>query len=75
MTNPNTDNNFIHAPPPTITDTILPPPRPAPITATNTNCPTLTTTVATSDFLPPDTSNYTTASSTSDEDSDLTCPP
>ncbi|VDL95557.1 unnamed protein product [Schistocephalus solidus] len=42
MITPTTDNNFIKAPPPTITDTILPL-LPAPITATNTTCPTHTT--------------------------------
>ncbi|VDL89446.1 unnamed protein product [Schistocephalus solidus] len=68
-----TDNNFIDAPPPTITDTILPPPPLAPITATKTTCPTLTTSVAISDYLPPATSNTTTASCTSDGDSVLSC--
>ncbi|VDM02486.1 unnamed protein product [Schistocephalus solidus] len=69
-TTPTNDNNFIDAPPPTITDTILPPPPSASITATNTTCPTPTT----SDYLPPATSNTTTATSTSDGDSVLTCP-
>ncbi|VDL92339.1 unnamed protein product [Schistocephalus solidus] len=64
-----TDNNFIGAPPPTITDIILPPSSPAPITATNNTCPTPTT----SEYLPPATSKITTAPSTSDGDSVLTC--
>ncbi|VDL98151.1 unnamed protein product [Schistocephalus solidus] len=51
-TTPTTDNNLIDAQPPTITDTILRPPLLAPITATNTSCPTPTTSVATSDYLP-----------------------
>ncbi|VDL93024.1 unnamed protein product [Schistocephalus solidus] len=63
------DKNFIDAPPPTITDTILPPPLPAPITATNPTCSTPTTSVATSDYLPPAISNTTAAPSTSDGDS------
>ncbi|VDL88713.1 unnamed protein product [Schistocephalus solidus] len=50
---PTTDNHFIDAPSPTITDIILPPPTLAPITATNTTCPTPTTSVATSDNLLP----------------------
>ncbi|VDL96049.1 unnamed protein product [Schistocephalus solidus] len=71
---PTTDNNFMDAPPPTITDTILPPPPPAPITVTNTTCPIPATSVATSDYLPPVTSNVTTAPSTSNGDSVLICP-
>ncbi|VDL99470.1 unnamed protein product [Schistocephalus solidus] len=59
-TTPTTDNNFSDAPPPTITDIILPPPSPVPIKATNTTC------------LTPATST-TTAPSTSDEHSVLTC--
>ncbi|VDL91975.1 unnamed protein product [Schistocephalus solidus] len=69
-----TDNNFSDAPQPTITDTILLPPPSAPITVTNPGCPTPTTSVATSDYLPPAASNITTALSTSDGDSVLTCP-
>ncbi|VDL90246.1 unnamed protein product [Schistocephalus solidus] len=53
-----------------ISDTILPPPQPAPITATNTTCPN----PKTSDYLPPTTPNSTTAPGTSDGDSVLTCP-
>ncbi|VDL94709.1 unnamed protein product [Schistocephalus solidus] len=68
------DNNFIDAPPPTITDTILPPPPPAPITATNNTCATPTTLVASSDYLTPATFTTTTAPSTSNVDSILTCP-
>ncbi|VDL94529.1 unnamed protein product [Schistocephalus solidus] len=64
---PITDNNFIDAPPPTITDTIHSSPPPAPITLTNTTCPTPTTSVATSGYLPPAPSNTTTVPSTSDE--------
>ncbi|VDL99257.1 unnamed protein product [Schistocephalus solidus] len=45
-----TDNNCIDAPPPMITDTILPPPPPAPITVTSTY---LTASVATSDYRTP----------------------
>ncbi|VDL95545.1 unnamed protein product [Schistocephalus solidus] len=71
---PTTDNNFIDAPPPTITDIIHPHPPPAPTTAMNTTCLTPTTSVATSDYLPPATSKTTTAPSTSDGDSALTCP-
>ncbi|VDL92027.1 unnamed protein product [Schistocephalus solidus] len=74
MTSPITDNNFIHATPATVTDTILRPPPSAPITATNTTCPTPTTSLATSDYLPPATSIATIAPSTSEEDSVLTCP-
>ncbi|VDL89163.1 unnamed protein product [Schistocephalus solidus] len=64
-----TDNNFIDAPPPMITDTILPPPLPAPITATNTTFITPTNSVATSDYLTPAISNTNAAPSTSDSDS------
>ncbi|VDL89649.1 unnamed protein product [Schistocephalus solidus] len=74
MTTPTTNNNFIDAPPPTVTNTILPPRTPAPITATNITWPTPPTSVATSDFLPHATSNTTTAPSTSDGNSELTCP-
>ncbi|VDL90993.1 unnamed protein product [Schistocephalus solidus] len=52
-------NNFIEAPPPTITDTIIPLPLTSPITATKTICPTLTTSVATSNYLPSASSNTT----------------
>ncbi|VDL88831.1 unnamed protein product [Schistocephalus solidus] len=68
------DNNYIDAPPPTITDTILPSPLSASSTAMNTTCPTPTTSVATSDYLPPAISNTTATPSTSDGDSVLTCP-
>ncbi|VDL92622.1 unnamed protein product [Schistocephalus solidus] len=71
---PTTDNNFINAPPPTITDTILLPPPPAPIMATNTTCPTPATSTATSDNLPPVTANTTTTADASDGYSVLTCP-
>ncbi|VDM02905.1 unnamed protein product, partial [Schistocephalus solidus] len=74
LTTPTTDNHFMDAPPPTITDTILPPPLPSPITAINTTWPTLTTSVATSDYLPHVISNTTVPSSTSNGDSVLTCP-
>ncbi|VDL95119.1 unnamed protein product [Schistocephalus solidus] len=75
-TTPTTDTHFIDAPPSTITDTILPPPLHALISATNTTCPTPSTSVATYDYLPPATSNTTTNNdpSTSDGDSVLTCP-
>uniref|UniRef100_A0A183TRB0 C2H2-type domain-containing protein n=1 Tax=Schistocephalus solidus TaxID=70667 RepID=A0A183TRB0_SCHSO len=53
-TTPTTNNNFIDALPPMIADTILPL-LPAPITATNTTCPTPTTSVATSNYLLPPT--------------------
>ncbi|VDL95814.1 unnamed protein product [Schistocephalus solidus] len=46
----------------------------APVPATNITCPTLTISVATSDYLPPATSNTITAPSTSDGDSVLNCP-
>ncbi|VDM03550.1 unnamed protein product [Schistocephalus solidus] len=59
---------------PTITDTILPPTCPAPITATKPTCPTPATSDITSIYLPPATSNTTTAPSTGDGDSVLTCP-
>ncbi|VDL97695.1 unnamed protein product [Schistocephalus solidus] len=59
-------------PPPTITDTILPPPPLALIMATNITGPTPATSVATSDYLPPATS--TTNPSTVDGDSVLICP-
>ncbi|VDM03551.1 unnamed protein product [Schistocephalus solidus] len=59
---------------PIITDTILPPTCPAPITVMNTTCPTPATSVTTSNYLPPATSNTTTATSTGDGDSVLTCP-
>ncbi|VDL90394.1 unnamed protein product [Schistocephalus solidus] len=72
-TTPTTDNNFIDASPPTITDTILPPPPSALITATNTTFPTPTTSVATSEYLPPAISSTITAASTSDWDSVITC--
>ncbi|VDL98213.1 unnamed protein product [Schistocephalus solidus] len=52
------------------TETIIPPPHPAPIKATNKTCPTPATSVATSGFLPPATSTVTTtttAPSTNDE--------
>ncbi|VDL92822.1 unnamed protein product [Schistocephalus solidus] len=55
------DNNFIDAPQPTITDTILPPMPSAPITANNSIGRTPTTSGATIDYLPPATSNRTTA--------------
>ncbi|VDL94363.1 unnamed protein product [Schistocephalus solidus] len=55
-TTPTTDNHFINDPPPTITDTVLPPLPHAPIPTTNTTCPTPTTSVATSDYLLPPTS-------------------
>ncbi|VDM05040.1 unnamed protein product [Schistocephalus solidus] len=72
-TTPNTEKNFLDAPPPTITDTFLPPPALAPITATNTTCLTPTTSVANSDYLPPAASTTTTtAPSTSNVDSVLT---
>ncbi|VDM04859.1 unnamed protein product [Schistocephalus solidus] len=54
-----TDNNFIDDPPSTITDTILPPPLLALLTVTNTTCRTPNISVATSDYLPPATSNTT----------------
>ncbi|VDL89216.1 unnamed protein product [Schistocephalus solidus] len=59
---PTTDNHLRDAPPPTITDIFHPPPCLAPITATNTTYPTRTTSVATSDFLPPATFTTTTNS-------------
>ncbi|VDL97904.1 unnamed protein product [Schistocephalus solidus] len=59
---PTTDNIFADASPPTITDTIFPPPPTALITATNTTCLTPTT----SDYLPPAISNTTTTPSTGD---------
>ncbi|VDL99002.1 unnamed protein product [Schistocephalus solidus] len=46
----------------------------APITSKNTTCPTPTTSVATSNYLPHATSNTTTVPNTSDGDSLLTCP-
>ncbi|VDM01387.1 unnamed protein product [Schistocephalus solidus] len=46
----------------------------APVTETNTTCPTPNTSVATSDYLPPPTSHTTITPSTSDGDSVLTCP-
>ncbi|VDL94508.1 unnamed protein product [Schistocephalus solidus] len=51
-----TDINFIDVPSPTITDTILPPPLPAPITTANTTCPTPANSLATSDYLLPPSS-------------------
>ncbi|VDM03624.1 unnamed protein product, partial [Schistocephalus solidus] len=56
ITTPTTPNNFLDAPPPTITDSVLPRILPAPITGTNTTCPTPTNSVATSNYLPPATS-------------------
>ncbi|VDM04228.1 unnamed protein product [Schistocephalus solidus] len=67
-TTPTTDNNFVNAPPHTITDTILPPLPLALIMETNTTCPTPTTSVATSGYLPPATSNTTAAHNTGDGD-------
>ncbi|VDM00422.1 unnamed protein product [Schistocephalus solidus] len=58
-TTPTTDNSFIDAPPPMSTGSILPIAPPSPITAKNTNCPTPTTSVATSEYLPPATYNTT----------------
>ncbi|VDL88899.1 unnamed protein product [Schistocephalus solidus] len=49
--------------PSTITDTFLPSPPLALITATNTTCPTPTISVATSDYLPPATTTTTTNTS------------
>ncbi|VDL93741.1 unnamed protein product [Schistocephalus solidus] len=72
--NPTTDNNFLDAPLPMITDTIFPPPPSAPIKATNTTCPTPTTLVSISDFVSPATSNTTTTPGTSDGESVITCP-
>ncbi|VDL92273.1 unnamed protein product [Schistocephalus solidus] len=45
----------------------------APITVTNTTCPSPATSLATSDYLPPASSSTTTTPSTNDEDSALTC--
>ncbi|VDM03521.1 unnamed protein product [Schistocephalus solidus] len=58
-----------------ITDNLLPSPPSAPITATYAACPSPAISVTTSDYLPPATSTTTTASSTSDGESVLTCPP
>ncbi|VDL86330.1 unnamed protein product [Schistocephalus solidus] len=66
--------NDFDAPLPTITDTILPPLPPAPITSANTTCPTPTTSVSTSDYLTLAIFNTTAAPITSDGDSVLTCP-
>ncbi|VDL95948.1 unnamed protein product [Schistocephalus solidus] len=52
-TTPISDNTFIDAPVPTINDTIIPPPLPALITATNTKFSTTTTSIVTSDYLLP----------------------
>ncbi|VDM01584.1 unnamed protein product [Schistocephalus solidus] len=68
-TTPTTDNNFINAPPPTIIHTILPPPLPAPITATSITCPIPTISVTTTDYLPTAISNTAAAPNTSDGDS------
>ncbi|VDM00842.1 unnamed protein product [Schistocephalus solidus] len=73
-TTPNTDNNFINIPPPTISNIILPPTPSSPISVTNNTCPSPTTSITTSDYLPSATSNTITAPSTSDGDSVLTCP-
>ncbi|VDL99914.1 unnamed protein product [Schistocephalus solidus] len=57
-----------------ITETTLPPPPLVPIMATKTTCPTPAPSVATSDYLPPDTvTSTTTVPSTSDEESEITC--
>ncbi|VDL92484.1 unnamed protein product [Schistocephalus solidus] len=60
-TNAATDTNFIEVTPPTITDNIVSPPPSAPITAMNITCPTPTTSVATSAYLPPATITSTTS--------------
>ncbi|VDL91063.1 unnamed protein product [Schistocephalus solidus] len=73
-TTPTTDNNCIDAPPPTISDTIISSPTLAMITGTNITRPTPATSVATSDYLPPATSNTPATRSTSDGESVLTCP-
>ncbi|VDM04221.1 unnamed protein product [Schistocephalus solidus] len=73
-TTPANDNNFFDVSPHTTFNTILNATIHAPIMATNTTCPTPTTSVATSEYLPPVTSNTTNAPSTSDGDSVLTCP-
>ncbi|VDM01550.1 unnamed protein product [Schistocephalus solidus] len=65
-TTPTTASHFADAPPPRITNAILSPPLISSITMTNTTCLTPTTSVC--------TSNTTTAPSTSDGDSALTCP-
>ncbi|VDL85387.1 unnamed protein product [Schistocephalus solidus] len=60
------ENHFIDAAPATITDNFLPPPPLAPITATNTTCPTPVISVATSDYLPLANPSTTTACSSGD---------
>ncbi|VDL92699.1 unnamed protein product [Schistocephalus solidus] len=69
MTTPTTDKNFIDAPPPKITDEILPHSPFAPITLNNTTY----TTPTTSDYLQSASSTTSTTHSTSDGDSILTC--
>ncbi|VDL91531.1 unnamed protein product [Schistocephalus solidus] len=59
MTTPTASDYYIDAPP---------------LTTTNTTCHSPTTSVATANYLPPATSNTTTAPSTSDGESVLTCP-
>ncbi|VDL94951.1 unnamed protein product [Schistocephalus solidus] len=71
---PTTDNNFIDSTPPTITDTILPPPLPAPITAINNTCPSPTTSLAASDYLSIAISNTIAATPISDGNSLANCP-
>ncbi|VDL90079.1 unnamed protein product [Schistocephalus solidus] len=73
-TNPTTDNKLIDAPQPTITDTIIHPPLTAPSTATNATSSTLTTSVATCDYLPPAISNTTANPSTNVGNSVVTFP-
>ncbi|VDL81425.1 unnamed protein product [Schistocephalus solidus] len=72
-----TNNHSLDAPSPTIPDTFPPPPLP-PTTATNTTYLNPATIVATYDYLQPATSTTTTitttAPSTTDGDSVITCP-
>ncbi|VDL95953.1 unnamed protein product [Schistocephalus solidus] len=75
---PTTDEHFIDAPPRTMTDTILPPPPPALITYEEHHLPHshhLSSHLRLhANYLSPAITNTTTALSTSDGDSVLTCP-